>query len=98
MLRAAFLTLPALSAIRCALLGGGHLIIKDEINLLILKYMEVIIKPEVMGNIHPLLTGQAIGAGRAVNREHFFVRFRYSIDQRQLFGGDGIGEAFLGDS
>ena len=51
-----------------------------------------------MGNIHPLRTGQAIGAGRAVNREHLFVRFRYLIDQNQLFGGEGIGEALLGDS
>jgi hypothetical protein len=97
-LRTPFLAFPALGTIRCPLLRRGHLIIKDEIDLLILKYMEVIIKPEVMGNIHPLRTGQAIGTGRAVKGKHFLVRFRHLIDQSQLFGGEGIGSAFLGVS
>jgi hypothetical protein len=45
MLRTAFLTLPALGAIRCALLGGGHLIVKDEIDLRVIEHKKVIIEP-----------------------------------------------------
>ncbi len=57
MLRAVFLAFPAFGAIRGPLLGGGHLIIKDEVDLLVLKYMMVIIQPEIMGNIHTLWAG-----------------------------------------
>jgi len=97
-LRAPLLAFAALGAIRRPLFGRSHLIIEEEINLLIRKNMEVIIQPEVMGNIHPLGTGQTVGTRRAVNGKHFFVRFRHLIDQSQLSGGKGIGAAFFCDS
>ena len=81
MLRAAFLTLSALGAIRCALLGGGHLIVEDEIDLRVIEHKKVIIQPEVMGNIHALRARQTIGTGRAVDGQHFSVRFRHLINQ-----------------
>ncbi len=81
MLRTAFLTFPALGAIRRALLGGGHLIINDDTELRIIEHKKVIIQPEIMGEIHALGTGQTIGTGRAVDWQHFSVRFRHLIDQ-----------------
>jgi len=97
MLRAALLALTAFGAIRGALLGGGHPIIKDEIGLWIFKHMMVIIQPEIMGNIHALRAGQTITTGSAVDGHHFLVRFRHPINQGQIFGGKGIGAAFAGD-
>ena len=97
MLRAAFFALPAFGAIRGALLGGGQSIIKDEIDLQILKHVMVIIQPEIMRNIHTLRARQTIGTGGAVDGQHFLLGFRHPINQGQIFGGQGIGAALAGD-
>ena len=97
MLRAAFPALPALGAVRGALLGSGHPIIKEEIDFRILKHMMVVVESEIMGDIHTFRAWQAIGTGGAVDGQHFLVGFRHPINQGQIFGGQGIGAALAGD-